>query len=93
MPRATSALFSVCFVSTDRVLGKEATKLLEKRSALFVETWGKPYFSEVCEYADARMSIAIIVSATPSPLSLRISHPHEQNEQTLPKWEDKFRGH
>jgi hypothetical protein len=51
--------FTPVIVSTDGLIGKEATTLLKRLVALIAEKNGKSY-SEVCSYINAHMSIAII---------------------------------
>jgi hypothetical protein len=51
--------FTPFMVSTDGLLGKEASPLLKKLSSLLAEKWEKLY-SKVCDYVHACMSIAIV---------------------------------
>jgi hypothetical protein len=78
--------FSPFVVSTDGLLGKEAKILLRKLSAILAEKSEKPY-SEVCGYANARMSIAIVRA---THLCIRGSRiPTGKMCNRLPQWEDK----
>ena len=51
--------FTPVIVSTNGLIGREATTLLKRLAALIAEKSGKSY-SEVCGYVNAHMSIAII---------------------------------
>jgi hypothetical protein len=76
--------------SADGLLGKEAKILLRKLSAMLAEKWEKPY-AEVCGYANARMSIAIV---RPTHLCICGSRsiPTGKMCNRLPQWEDKAAG-
>jgi hypothetical protein len=77
--------FTPFVVSTDGLIGREATTLLKKLSALIAEKSGKPY-SEVCGYVNARVSIAIVRA---THLCLRGSRvPTSQMSNRRPEWED-----
>jgi hypothetical protein len=78
--------FSPFVVSADGLLGKEAKIPLRKLSAMLAEKWEKPC-SEVCGYANARMSIAIVRA---THLCIRGSRtPTGKTCNRLPQWEDK----
>ena len=73
-------------VSADGLLGREASFLLQRLSALLAEKWGKSY-SEVCGFVRARMSIAVVRA---THLCLRGSRiPASQIAFRRPQWEDQ----
>jgi hypothetical protein len=77
--------FSPFVVSTDGMLGKEATTLLKKLSARIAEKHGGTY-SHVCGAMRARMSIAIVRA---THLCLRGSRiPASQMSNRRLQWED-----
>lgn len=77
--------FTPFVVSTDGLVGKEATTLLKKLSELLAEKTGKPY-PEVCGYVNARLSIAIVRA---THLCLRGSRvPTSRMSNRRPQWED-----
>ena len=78
--------FSPFVVSTDGLLGKEAKVLMRTLAAKLAEKWEKPY-SEVCDYVNARMSIAIVQATHRCLRGSRI--PAGRMSSKLPQWEDK----
>ena len=73
-------------VSADGLLGREASFLLQRLSALLAEKWDKPY-SEVCGFVRARMSVAVVRA---THLCLRGSRiPTSQIAFRHPQWEDQ----
>lgn len=77
--------FTPFVVSTDGLVGREASSLLRKLSSLLAEKSGKSY-SEVRGFVNARMSIAIVRA---THLCLRGSRvPTSQMSSRRPEWED-----
>jgi hypothetical protein len=78
--------FTPFVVSTDGLLGREATFFLRRLSAILSEKWHQPY-SVVCGFVKSRLSIAI---ARATHLCLRGSRvPTSQMCNRRPQWEDR----
>jgi hypothetical protein len=78
--------FTSVVVSTDGMLGREATSVLNRLSSLLAAKWEKPY-SEVCGYVRARMSVAICRATNRCLRGSRI--PTSKMSSRFPQWEDQ----
>jgi hypothetical protein len=77
--------FTPFVVSTDGMMGREASTFAKRLSAKLAEKWQKPY-SQVCGYVNTRLSIATVRA---THLCLRGSRvPAHQISVRLPQWED-----
>ena len=78
--------FTPFVVSTDGLLGREATFFTRRLSSILAEKWHQPY-SVVCGFVKTRLSIAI---ARATHLCLRGSRiPTGQISNRRPLWEDR----
>jgi hypothetical protein len=78
--------FTPFVVSTDGMLGREATFFIRRLSSILAEKWHQPY-SVVCGFIKSRLSIAI---ARATHLCLRGSRiPTGQISNKRPLWEDR----
>ena len=77
--------FTPFVVSTDGMLGCEASTFAKRLSAKLVEKWQKPY-SQVCGYVNVQLSISIVRA---THLCLRGSRvPAHNISVRRPQWED-----
>jgi hypothetical protein len=78
--------FTPFVVSTDGLLGREATVFLKRLASVLSDKWHQPY-SVVCGFVRSRLSIAI---ARATHLCLRGSRvPTSQMCNRRPQWEDR----
>jgi hypothetical protein len=78
--------FTPFVVSTDGLLGREATVFLKRLASVLLDKWHQPY-SVVCGFVRSRMSIAI---ARATHLCLRGARlPTSQMCNRHPLWEDR----
>jgi hypothetical protein len=78
--------FTPFVVSTDGLLGREATLFLKRLASVLSDKWHQPY-SVVCGFVRSRMSIAI---ARATHMCLRGSRvPTSQMCNRRPQWEDR----